>query len=220
MTTTTPDALAAQRKAAQTATLGVLLAVSASHMLNDTMQSLAPALYPVFREQMALTFFQTGVITFVFQISASLLQPAIGLAADRRPMHFLLPVGMAFTLAGLVGLAFASTYPLLLVSVAVIGIGSAVFHPEASRVARAASGGRHGFAQSVFQVGGNFGQSTGPLLAAFIVVPFGQHSVLAFTALAAVAVALLIRVSRWHKGERARKRRAETDVFKLLLLGC
>ncbi len=212
MTTTTPTyagAAVTERKAAQTAALGVLLAVSASHMLNDTMQSLAPALYPVFREKMALTFFQTGVITFVFQISASLLQPLIGLAADRRPMHFLLPVGMAFTLAGLVGLAFASTYPLLLGAVAVIGIGSAVFHPEASRVARAASGGRHGFAQSVFQVGGNFGQSTGPLLAAFVVVPFGQHSVLAFTALAGIAVVLLTWVSRWHKDQRMRKKQAE-----------
>jgi FSR family fosmidomycin resistance protein-like MFS transporter len=202
---------AGDRKVAQTTALSVLLAVSASHMLNDTMQSLAPALYPVFRERMALTFFQTGVITFVFQISASLLQPLIGMAADRRPMNFLLPAGMAFTLMGLVGLAFASSYPLLLAAVAVIGIGSAVFHPEASRVARAASGGRHGFAQSVFQVGGNFGQSTGPLLAAFIVVPFGQHSVLAFTALAAIAVGLLTWVSRWHKDHRAKKRAAEAS---------
>ncbi len=215
MTTTTQDyagPAAAERKAAQSAAFGVLLAVSASHMLNDTMQSLAPALYPVFREQMALSFFQTGIITLVFQVSASLLQPLIGLAADRRPMPFLLPIGMAFTLAGLVGLAFAGTYPLLLMSVAVIGVGSAVFHPEASRVARAASGGRHGFAQSVFQVGGNFGQSTGPLLAAFIVVPFGQHSVLAFTALAGIAVVLLIRVSRWHKHQRLAKKQAAAAV--------
>ena len=215
-TTTEPYAAAvdavAERKAANSTAMGVLLAVSASHMLNDTMQSLAPALYPVFREQMSLTFFQTGVITFVFQISASLLQPLIGLAADRRPMNFLLPVGMAFTLAGLVGLAFSGVYPLLLVSVAVIGVGSAVFHPEASRVARAASGGRHGFAQSVFQVGGNFGQSTGPLLAAFVVVPFGQRSVLAFTVLAGLAVVLLTGVSRWHRGQRARKKQAEAAV--------
>jgi len=196
------------RKAAQATALGVLLAASASHLLNDTMQSLAPALYPVFRDRMALTFFQTGVITFVFQLSASLLQPLIGLAADRWPMIFLLPAGMAFTLVGLVGLAFAGTYPLLLASVAVIGVGSAVFHPEASRVARAASGGRHGFAQSVFQVGGNFGQSTGPLLAAFIVVPLGQISVLAFTTLAGIAVALLTWVSRWHRGQRAVRKAA------------
>ncbi len=131
------EGVAERRKTAQTASLGVLFAVSASHLLNDTMQSLAPALYPVFRDRMALTFFETGVITFVFQTSASLLQPLIGLAADRRPMNFLLPVGMAFTLIGLVGLAFAGRYPPLLASVAVIGIGSAVFHPEASRVAPA-----------------------------------------------------------------------------------
>ena len=185
------EGVAATRRGAQTAALGVLMAVSASHMLNDVMQSLAPALYPVFREKMALSFFQTGVITFVFQSTASLLQPFIGLVTDRRPMNALLPAGMAFTLIGLVGLAFADTYPLLLVAVALIGVGSAIFHPEASRVARAASGGRHGFAQSLFQVGGNFGQSTGPLLAAFVVVPFGQRSVLAFTVFALTAVVLL-----------------------------
>ena len=121
-------------------------------------------------------------------------------------MNFLLPAGMAFTLIGLVGLAFAGSYPLLLASVAVIGIGSAVFHPEASRVARAAFGGRHGFAQSLFQVDGNFGQSTGPLLAAFVVVPFGQISALTFTALAGTSVALLTWVSRWHRGRRAERR--------------
>jgi MFS transporter, FSR family, fosmidomycin resistance protein len=195
---------AASRRGAQTATLGVLMAISASHMLNDVMQSLAPALYPVFREKMALSFFQTGIITFVFQATASLLQPFIGLVTDRRPMNALLPAGMAFTLIGLVSLAFADSYPLLLVALALIGIGSAVFHPEASRVARAASGGRHGFAQSLFQVGGNFGQSTGPLLAAFVVVPFGQRSVLAFTLFALTAVILLTGVSRWYASHRAK----------------
>ena len=151
-------------------------------MLNDVMQSLAPALYPVFHQRFALSFFQIGLITFVFQLTASFLQPLIGMSLDKRPLNFILPAGMAFTLVGLVLLAFANSYVLILLSVAVVGIGSAVFHPEASRVARAASGGRHGFAQSLFQVGGNFGQSLGPLLAAFIVVPFGQHSVLIFTA--------------------------------------
>ncbi len=185
------------------------MAVSASHMLNDVMQSLAPALYPVFREKMALSFFQTGIITFVFQATASLLQPFIGLVTDRRPINALLPAGMAFTLIGLIGLAFADTYPLLLVAVALIGIGSAIFHPEASRVARAASGGRHGFAQSLFQVGGNFGQSTGPLLAAFVVVPFGQRSVLAFTAFALTAVVLLTGVSRWFAAHRAKPKLAD-----------
>jgi MFS transporter, FSR family, fosmidomycin resistance protein len=200
------------RRAAETTSLGVIAALSASHMLNDVMQSLAPALYPVFRSDLALSFFQIGIITFVFQTTASLLQPLIGMAADRRPMNAILPVGMAFTLVGLFLLAFAHTYLLILLAVAVIGIGSAVFHPEASRVARAASGGRHGFAQSLFQVGGNFGQSMGPLLAAFVVVPFGQHSVAAFTVLALIAVVLLTRVSRWHAAHRAERRHMEAHA--------
>ena len=191
------------RVAAETTAVGVIAALSASHLLNDTMQSLAPALYPVFRDKFALTFFQIGAITLVFQITASFLQPLIGMALDRRPANGILPAGMAFTLVGLALLAFANSYPLILVSVAVVGIGSAVFHPEASRVARFASGGRHGFAQSLFQVGGNFGQSLGPLLAAFIVVPFGQHSVAAFTLLALAAVGLLTGVTRWYAARRA-----------------
>ncbi|MDE3177528.1 MAG: MFS transporter [Pseudomonadota bacterium] len=189
------------------AAVGILVAVSASHMLNDMMQSLAPALYPVFRDQYSLTFFQTGLITLVFQVTASLLQPFIGLVTDRRPAPWALPFAMAFTLFGLVLLAFSRSYPMLLVSVAFVGVGSAVFHPEASRAARAASGGRHGFAQSLFQVGGNFGQSLGPLMAAFIVVPNGQISVLAFTALAFIAILLLARVAQWQiaQGARAHK---------------
>ena len=203
----TADA-AAERRAAGATSVGVIAALSASHMLNDTMQSLAPALYPVFARELSLSFFQIGIITSVFQLTASLLQPLIGVTLDRRPLNAILPVGMAFTVVGLLLLAFASTYPLILLSVAVIGIGSAVFHPEASRVARAASGGRHGFAQSFFQVGGNFGQATGPLLAAFIVVPFGQHSVLGFTVLALIAVVLLTGVSRWYAAHRAQSRNA------------
>jgi MFS transporter, FSR family, fosmidomycin resistance protein len=202
------DTAAATRRAAETTSVGVILALSASHMLNDVMQSLAPALYPVFHEKFALTFFQIGLITFVFQLTASFLQPLIGMRLDRRPINAILPAGMGFTLIGLALLAFANSYVMILLSVAVIGIGSAVFHPEASRVARAASGGRHGFAQSLFQVGGNFGQSLGPLLAAFIVVPFGQHSVLAFTALALAAVVLLTGVSRWYAARRAESRKA------------
>jgi FSR family fosmidomycin resistance protein-like MFS transporter len=200
------------RIAAEGTAFGVLAAVSASHMLNDVMQSLAPALYPVFYDKLGLSFFQVGVITLVFQTTASLLQPFIGMAADRRPMNALLPAGMTFTLIGLFLLAFANTYALILLSVGVIGVGSAVFHPEASRVARAASGGRHGFAQSFFQVGGNFGQSTGPLLAAFVVVPFGQHSVLAFTALALIAVVLLTHASRWHASHRLAKKTCDAPT--------
>jgi FSR family fosmidomycin resistance protein-like MFS transporter len=203
------DAARERRTAAETTSVGVIAALSASHLLNDTMQSLSPALYPVFRSELGLSFFQVGVITLVFQITASLLQPLIGYAADRRPMNGILPVGMGFTLVGLFLLAFARTYGLILLAVAVIGIGSAVFHPEASRVARAASGGRYGFAQSLFQVGGNFGQSTGPLLAAFVVVPFGQSSILAFTVLALIAIVLLAGVSRWHAAHRAERKHAE-----------
>jgi FSR family fosmidomycin resistance protein-like MFS transporter len=202
------ESAAERRKSAETTAVGVIVALSASHMLNDVMQSLAPALYPVFHQKLALSFFQVGIITFVFQLTASLLQPLIGLTLDRRPLNAILPVGMAFTLVGLFLLAFANTYPLILLSVAVIGIGSAVFHPEASRVARAASGGRFGFAQSFFQVGGNFGQSMGPLLAAFVVVPFGQHSVLAFSVLALIAVVLLTSVSRWYAAHRAARKQA------------
>ena len=194
--------------ARQAAALGILMAASASHMLNDMMQALAPALYPVFRSDYSLTFFQTGLITLVFQITASLLQPIIGFVTDKRPMPWALPFAMAFTAIGLVLLAFSDSYPMLLVSVALIGVGSAVFHPEASRAARAASGGRHGFAQSVFQVGGNFGQSLGPLMAAFIVVPNGQTSVLAFTALAFIAILLLIRVARFQAAHAAAPRKA------------
>ncbi len=195
--------------AAQTAAIGILFAVSGSHMLNDMMQSLAPALYPVFRDQYSLSFFQTGIITFTFQLTASLLQPLIGIYTDRRPTPYALPCAMAFTLIGLVALAFSTSYPTLLTSVALIGIGSAIFHPEASRVARSASGGRFGFAQSLFQVGGNFGSAVGPLLAAFIVVPGGQKSVLAFTALAFIAILLLTRAATWQVGHRA-KRKAST----------
>ncbi len=195
-------------KADSTAAVGVIAALSASHMLNDTMQSLAPALYPVFHQKFALTFFQIGAITLVFQITASFLQPLIGMGLDRRPVNGILPAGMAFTLVGLALLAFANSYPMILLSVAVVGIGSAVFHPEASRVARFASGGRHGFAQSLFQVGGNFGQSLGPLLAAFVVVPFGQHSVAAFTLLALAAIGLLTGVSRWYAARRAERGKA------------
>jgi FSR family fosmidomycin resistance protein-like MFS transporter len=196
------------RAAVESAALPILMGLSASHMLNDVMQSLAQALYPVFRENMSLTFFQTGLITFVFQVTASLLQPVIGWFGDRRPLSLALPGGMVFTLFGLVALAFSTSYVPLLFSVALVGVGSAVFHPEAARIARAASGGRHGFAQSVFQVGGNFGQSMGPLLAAFVVVPFGQHSVLAFTAFAILAIGLLTWASRWYDGHRARTARS------------
>ncbi len=209
-------AASAASRALQTTAYGVIFAASASHMLNDMMQSLAPALYPVFREQLGLTFFETGLITFTFQATASLLQPLIGLYTDRRPQPYSLPVAMLFTVCGLTLLAFGRSYALLLASVALIGVGSAIFHPEASRVARAASGGRHGFAQSLFQVGGNFGSSLGPLMAAFIVVPFGQTSVVWFSALALLAIAILARVSQWYAARRRAPKGAHAAALTAL----
>jgi FSR family fosmidomycin resistance protein-like MFS transporter len=202
------DPVSRSATATSVTAFGILFAASGSHMLNDMMQSLAPALYPVFRHEYALTFFQTGAITLTFQLTASLLQPIIGAALDRRPAPFALPSAMVFTLIGLVALAYSFSYPTLLASVALIGVGSAVFHPEASRAARAASGGRYGLAQSLFQVGGNFGQSLGPLMAAFIVVPFGQRSVLVFTVLAFAAILLLTHIARWRTARRAQRKAA------------
>lgn len=195
-----PAAVAARNAAG--ATVSILAAISISHMLNDMMQSLSPALYPVFQQNMGLTYFQVGLVTFTFQVTASLLQPLVGLYTDRRPLPWSLPAGMIFTLFGLIMLSQERGYPMLLASVGMIGIGSAIFHPEASRVARAASGGRHGFAQSLFQVGGNFGTSLGPLMAAYIVAPRGQSSVLWFTGLALLAIAILTWVSRWYAAHR------------------
>src|ERR1700722_16437109 len=152
----------------------VLVAVSFCHLMNDTMQSLLPSIYPILKTAFHLNFGQIGLLTLTFQMTASILQPFIGHFTDRKPMPYSLPIGMVFTLAGLVLLAVAPSFPLLLAAASLVGMGSAVFHPESSRVARLASGGRHGLAQSVFQVGGNSGSAIGPLLAAFIVLPHGQ----------------------------------------------
>ncbi len=178
--------------------VGVLVATGVAHGLNDTLQSLLPALYPLLRDSFRLDYGQVGLITLTFQITASLLQPLVGLATDRKPRPYSLPFGMLTTLVGLILLATASSYPMLLVAAACVGIGSSVFHPEASRVARMASGGRHGLAQSVFQVGGNFGTAIGPLLAAFIVVPRGQGSVAWFTLVALAGIILLTQLGRWY----------------------
>jgi MFS transporter, FSR family, fosmidomycin resistance protein len=176
----------------------VLIGVSNSHLLNDIIQSLLPAIYPILKSDFALDFAQVGLITFTFQLTASVMQPLIGLYTDQRPTPFSLPIGMGFSLVGLVLLALTSSFPVLLVAAALVGLGSGVFHPEASRVARKASGGRHGFAQSVFQVGGSTGSAVGPLLAAFIVVPGGQSSVLWFSIAALIAIAVLLHVCRWY----------------------
>ena len=184
---------------AEKTALGILLSLSLSHLLNDTIQSLLPALYPLFKESLHLSFAQIGLITFTFQLTASLLQPVVGFHTDRRPRPFSLAIGMAVTLVGLIALSQATSFHSILVAAAFVGTGSSVFHPEASRVARLASGGRHGFAQSVFQVGGNFGSSLGPLLAAAIVVPRGQASVLWFSLVALAGIVVLFRVGRWYR---------------------
>ena len=177
----------------------MLAAISFCHLLNDMMQSLLPALYPMLKGSYQLSFGQIGLLTFTFQFTASLLQPLIGAYADRKPRPYSLAAGMGFTLTGLVLLAFAGSYALLLLAAAFIGTGSSVFHPESSRVARMASGGRHGLAQSIFQVGGNFGSAAGPLLAAFIVLPRGQSSVAWFSAIALLGMFVLFHVGHWYK---------------------
>jgi MFS transporter, FSR family, fosmidomycin resistance protein len=182
----------------------VLLAISVSHMLNDLIQSLIPAIYPILKQSYGLDFGQIGMITLAFQLTASILQPAVGLYTDMRPLPYSLAIGMGSTLLGLVALSMASTYPMILVSVALVGVGSAVFHPESSRVARMASGGRHGLAQSVFQVGGNAGSALGPLLAAYIVIPHGQKSISWFSLVALAGIVILWQVGAWY----ARRRRA------------
>jgi len=176
----------------------VLLAVSFCHLLNDLIQSLLPAIYPILKAQYDLSFAQIGYITLAFQLTASLLQPLVGLYTDRRPVPFSLPVGMGCTLLGLLLLSTAGSFTLLLLAAALVGLGSSVFHPESARVARAASGGRCGLAQSVFQVGGNAGAALGPLAAAFVVLRFGQGSIAWFSAVALLAMAVLWGVSRWY----------------------
>jgi FSR family fosmidomycin resistance protein-like MFS transporter len=181
----------------------VLGALSFCHFLNDMIQSLLPAIYPLLKNSFHLDFGQIGMITATNQVIASVLQPVIGLYTDKRPQPYSLPVGMAFTLSGLLLLSVASTYPAILFAAAMVGVGSAVFHPESSRVARMASGGQLGVAQSIFQVGGNAGSATGPLLAAFIVLPRGQGSVAWFSLAALLAMVVLTNVGGWAKQYRA-----------------
>lgn len=183
----------------QTSVLAVLFALSLSHMLNDVMQSLLPAVYPILKNQYSLSFTEIGLITFTFQVTASLLQPLVGMATDRRPQPYSLAVSMIFTFFGLILLAIANSFLVILIAAALVGIGSSVFHPEASRIARLASGGKHGLAQSLFQVGGNAGTALGPLLAAFVVVPWGQPSIALFSVIALIAMIVLFAVGRWYQ---------------------
>jgi len=186
--------------------VSILAAASASHLLNDTIQSLLPAIYPLLKANFALTFAQIGYMTLALMLTASLLQPVVGYLTDRRPAPYALVVGMSFSLSGLVLLGVASTYTLLLCGAALVGVGSSVFHPESSRVARMASGGRHGLAQSVFQVGGNMGSSMGPVLAAFLVAPYGQFSLEYCSLLAVGGILLTFRIGRWYSAHRSQNR--------------
>lgn len=186
------------QKLAENTVFAVLIAISVSHLLNDTIQSVIPAIYPILKESFHLSFTQIGLITLTFQLTASLLQPFVGLYTDHRPKPYSLAIGMGFTLVGLLVLSRSGNFPTILCSAALVGMGSSVFHPEASRLARMASGGRHGFAQSIFQVGGNAGTSLGPLLAALIIVPRGQQSVGWFSVVALLAIIVLLNVGHWY----------------------
>lgn len=185
--------------AVKTGVFSIVVALSFAHLLNDMMQSLLPAIYPLIKASYGLDFGQIGLITLSFQLTASLLQPLVGIYTDRRPQPFSLVAGMGCTLLGLIVLAHAGSFGMLIVGAAMIGTGSSIFHPESTRMARLASGGRHGFAQSLFQVGGQAGQAIGPLLAAFVVVPNGQASLSWFSLVALVAMLLLLQVGRWYQ---------------------
>ena len=195
-------------------TFRILVALSICHCLNDTLQSVISAVYPLFKEDLGLSFAQIGLITLVYQSAASVCQPLTGLFFDKWPSAWSLPTGMSFTLVGLLSLAFANTLPLVLCSVALVGIGSSVFHPEASRLTSLASGGKRGLAQSLFQVGGNLGGSLGPLLAAVFVAPYGRRHIALFTILAFTAIMVMIPVGHWYKSILLRLRKAEGETLK------
>ena len=186
-------------RTANNTAFSVLLAVSFMHMSNDTLQSLIPAIYPLVKNSLALNFSQVGLITLVFQMASSLFQPVIGWYTDKKPLPYSLPIGMFSSLCGVILLSYAHTFSMVLIAVALTGIGSSVFHPEASRLAHMASGGKRGLAQSIFQVGGNFGSSLGPLLAALLIAPYGQSNLIWFALLALITILVMLRVSHWYK---------------------
>lgn len=204
MNTGTANTAKQTKKVAEDTIFSILLTISFSHLLNDTIQSLIPSMYPLVKKSLHLNFSQVGLITLTFQMAASILQPIIGFYTDKKPQPFFLAIGMGFTLTGLVLLSQAATYYFLLVAVALIGVGSSVFHPEASKVAYMAAGPRRGLAQSIFQVGGNAGSALGPLLAAMIIVPYGQSRIIWFSLVALLAIVVLLSVGRWYKANRHR----------------
>lgn len=198
-------------KAAGGTTFSILIALSIAHLLNDTLQSVISAIYPLLKDSLSLSFAQIGLITLVYQISASVFQPLVGIYLDKKPNPWFLPIGMSFTLAGLLFLAFATSLPQVFLSVFLVGIGSSILHPEASRLTSLASGGKRGLAQSLFQVGGNLGGSMGPLLAALIIAPYGQQHIALFAVLAVIAILAMIPICKWYRrvlqitGQRGRK---------------
>ncbi len=215
-----PAPAAETRSAAPQAALGILSAISLCHGLNDLLQSVLPAVYPILKTAYRLDFGQIGMITFTNTVTASLLQPVVGFFTDKRPKPYSLSIGMGFTLIGLLLLSAAPSYAAILIAVGFVGIGSSIFHPESSRVARLASGGRHGFAQALFQVGGNAGSATGPLLAAFIVLPYGQRSIAWFAFGALTAMVILARVGSWYKAHLvAQARHAKAAITSGLSAG-
>jgi FSR family fosmidomycin resistance protein-like MFS transporter len=198
------EPLETTKKIAEGTVFSILLSISFSHLLNDTIQSLIPSIYPMVKNSFHLDFSKVGMITLTFQLAASVFQPFIGFYTDKQPQPFSLAIGMGITLVGLLLLSFAHNYTTLLLSVGLIGIGSSVFHPEASKVAFMASGGRRGLAQSIFQVGGNAGSSLGPLLAALIIVPYGQGNIIWFSIVALLAIIILITVGNWYRHNKHR----------------
>src|SRR5450631_2025990 len=190
----------------------VLGAISFSHFLNDMIQSLIVAIYPLLKGEFSLSFMQIGMVTLTYQLCASVLQPIVGIYTDKHPKPYSLSIGMSFTLIGLITLSLAPNYASVLAAAALVGTGSAIFHPESSRIARLASGGRHGLAQSIFQVGGNAGSAMGPLLAAWIILPHGQPSLAWFAIAALIAILVLARVGGWYKRQHIDRPKAHHPV--------
>lgn len=198
-------------KKQQGTTFSILILLSITHMFNDTLQNMVQAVYPLLKESLVLNFSQIGIITLVYQMSSSIFQPIIGAYTDRKPQPYSLPIGMMFTMCGILSLAFASDFIHVLLAVFLAGIGSSVFHPEASRLAHIASGGKHGLAQSIFQVGGNFGGSIGPLLAAIFIAPYGRQNIGWFAIIALVCILFMLYISRWYKGVLLRLKETRTS---------
>jgi FSR family fosmidomycin resistance protein-like MFS transporter len=195
-----PNAVADDKKLAQKTVYSILFSIGFAHLLNDLLQSVIPSVYPMLKQNYQLTFSQIGFITFAFQVTASILQPFVGSYTDRFPRPYSFAIGMLFTLTGILLLSYASGFPVILVAVALVGIGSSIFHPEASRVSYYASGGKRGLAQSIFQLGGNTGSAIGPLLVALLVIPHGQYFIAWFSIVAILAIIVLLRVGNWYKG--------------------